>query len=98
MTTEERLAARPGGAALTFEHKGQRVGYFQGLDAYPTQPGKYRYMPYRGLGHFNMIEECARAGRAQCTFTAPNGTIGFVAKPAGEYGMIDVSEIVHANP
>ena len=81
------------GRALTFEFKGQHVGYFEAMDAYPSAPGKYRYMPYRGIGHLKMIEECARAGMARCTYAGAHGTMEFTVRTAGEYGMLEISEI-----
>ena len=86
------------GRPLTFEYKGQRVGYFEAIESYPTAPGKYRYMPYRAIGHLKMIEECARDGAARCTYTAKSGTIAFTVRTAGEYGLLEISEIAPASP
>jgi hypothetical protein len=94
-----RDGAREGlneGRPLTFEFGGQRVGYFEEIDAYPSAPGKYRYMPYRALGHLKMIEACARDGSARCTYTGASGTIGFIVRTAGEYGLLEISEIAPA--
>lgn len=82
---------------MTFEFKGQHVGYFEAIDAYPSAPGQYRYMPYRGIGHLKMIEECARAGMARCTYAGAYGTMEFTVRTAGEYGLLEISEIEAAN-
>ena len=94
-----RDSSRPAseGRALTFAFKGQHVGYFEEIDAYPSAPGRYHYMPYRGIGHLKMIEECARAGMARCTYAGAHGTMEFTARTAGEYGLLEISEIGAAN-
>jgi hypothetical protein len=84
------------GRPLTFEFNGQSVGYFEGIDAYPTTPGKFRYMPYRAIGHLKMIEACARDGSARCTYTGSSGPMACTVRTAGEYGLLDISEIAPA--
>ena len=36
-----------------FMFDGKPVGYFEEREL-PRVPGRYRYMPYRGLGHYEM--------------------------------------------
>ena len=36
------------------------VGYFESQS--PSSPGEYRYMPFRGLGHFRLVQALASSG------------------------------------
>jgi hypothetical protein len=78
---------------LVFEFDGDHVGCFEGIDGYPTTPGKYRYMPFRGPGHYEMREACARRGSARCSYRTAEGVVEFTARPANEYGALEISDI-----
>jgi hypothetical protein len=38
---------------LEFTFEGKPVGYFEESEC-PRVPGRYRYMPYRGIGHYEL--------------------------------------------
>lgn len=46
----------------------QVVGYFE--DQPPSSPGEYRYMPFRGPGHFLLGQELNRKGPQYCHYVA----------------------------
>lgn len=88
MTVEERRAP------LMFRFEGQPVGTFKGLDAFPTTPGKFRYDPFRGLGHLKMIEACQRHGFARCTYTSAKGTVELTVRTVDEYGVLEILNLL----
>jgi hypothetical protein len=73
-------------AKLDFLYGDMPVGHFTEGTAYPTVPGMYKYMPYRGLGHLRMGEELRRAGSAGCAYVGPEGRVTFLVRECPEYG------------
>src|SRR5437763_16613432 len=53
---------------LEFSYEGMPVGYFE-EERYPMAPRRYRYMPYRGPGHYEMQTARRAGGRPRCTFS-----------------------------
>jgi hypothetical protein len=43
------------------------VGYFE-RDQFPSEPGSYPYMPYRGIGHYRLIESLKSSGPQRCHY------------------------------
>jgi hypothetical protein len=58
-----------------------------------TATGRYRYMPYRGLGHLRLQEECRRSGSALCSYPGSDGLVTFVARAGAEYGILEIDEV-----
>jgi hypothetical protein len=88
--------ANPGSGAprqLVFSFAEGHVGYFEGIDAYPVAPGRYRYMPFRSLSHYKLGVECQLAGFARCSFAGPAGVVWFSVRATGEPGVLDVSDL-----
>lgn len=77
---------------LAFFFKRMAVGYFLDATAYPNAPGSYRYMPYRGLGHYEMGEELRRTGSASCTYPTEAGEVEFVIRGRPEYGVLVIDQ------
>lgn len=65
---------------LNFSFQGSPVGYFVDLDTYPSVPGRYKYMPFRGPGHLALRNECTRNGCAHCTYPVGDGVVSFVVR------------------
>jgi len=42
-------------STLAFKFRGLPAGYFDEA-TYPKEKGRYRYMPYRGPGHYEMMK------------------------------------------
>jgi hypothetical protein len=75
------------------------VGHFL-WDGYPTNPGRYRYDPYRGVGHL-LMKEALKRGTAECWFTDHERRFRLLitseefilGKPASQW-FVNVSEIL----
>jgi hypothetical protein len=78
---------------LDFSYDGNVVGHFLDVSAYPRATGRYRYMPYRSLGHLRFREECRRSGSARCSYPGPDGLVTFVARAGDEYGVLEIDDV-----
>jgi hypothetical protein len=78
---------------LDFCCDGLVAGYFIDMATYPTTPGRYRYVPYRGPGHLRLRQQFASAGFARCSWSAPDQQVAFVARSGGEYGFLLIEPI-----
>lgn len=75
---------------LEFSYEGMPVGCFE-EDRYPITPGRYRYVPYRGPGHFAM-QTARRAGaQPRCTFEAAGHVVSFTVVDCPEYGVLELT-------
>ena len=73
---------------LEFWFQGLPVGFFEEPE-YPRTSGRYRYMPYRGPGHYRMGQALAH-GPAQCSFKAGWRRRKFTVKSVPEYGVLEI--------
>lgn len=74
-----------------FFFNGMRVGFFEET-GFPTKPGRYRYMPYRSGGHYEM-HKSRRAGlQPRCTLYIDDRVISFVVVDCPEYGMLELAD------
>jgi hypothetical protein len=78
---------------LDFEYDGIPAGCFTEGGSYPSAPGAYRYMPYRGPGHLRMLDELRGAGFARCTCVGPEGRMTFVVRACPEYGLLVLDDV-----
>ena len=76
---------------LEFSFDGMPVGYFEELE-YPRIAGRYRYMPYRGPGHYYMFQATS-AGSARCSFAQSGARYEFVVVPSHEHGVLEIKSI-----
>jgi hypothetical protein len=76
---------------LEFEFNGMPVGCFEEPE-YPRQDGRYRYMPYRGPGHYQMGIELREKGIARCTYTIGSEQFSFAVLDSPEYGVLELGE------
>lgn len=74
-----------------FYFDGMEVGYFE-QDDYPTTDGKYRYMPYRGRGHYEMQTSLERGDEARCSYDAGGQHVTFVVRKCPEHGVLVLSD------
>jgi hypothetical protein len=81
---------------LEFSFHGMPVGYFEESD-YPRSGGCFRYMPYRGPGHYNMNKELAR-GPVQCSFNDGDSVYEFVVVSVPEYGVLLIEAVRRGQP
>lgn len=75
---------------LEFMFKGMLVGYFQEAE-YPRQDGRYHYMPYRGIGHYEMERERRSKGSAECHYDLGAERVSFTVLDCPAYGLLELS-------
>jgi hypothetical protein len=78
---------------LDFCFEGMVAGYFMDLAAYPSAPGRYRYVPYRSPGHLRLGQQFGAAGSARCNWSEPDQRVEFMARGGSEYGFLLVELI-----
>jgi len=76
---------------LEFSFDSLPVGCFEEPD-YPRSAGRYRYIPYRGAGHYNMGQALAR-GPVHCSFKDGDSVYEFVVVSVPEYGVLDIDVV-----
>jgi hypothetical protein len=81
---------------LEFSYEGMPVGYFE-EEGYPAAPGRYRYMPYRGPGHYEMQAALGAGARPRCTFSTNGRDVSFTVIDCPEYGVLELGEFDGAN-
>jgi hypothetical protein len=67
------------------------VGYFE--DQLPSSPGEYRYMPFRGPGHFRLVEALASSGSQRCYYLIEGKKQYFIVLKTSNHGVL----LVHAH-
>jgi hypothetical protein len=72
-------------AGLMF--KGMRVGFFLEAEK-PRHNGRYRYMPYRGPGHYQMQMQRREKGSARCYYDVGSKRVSFTVADCPEYGIL----------
>ena len=70
---------------------GMPVGYFEEM---PRSSGLYRYIPYRGSGHFDMWECHHSGGSPRCFYDTDTERVSFVVRDGPEYGVLDLDDFV----
>ena len=67
------------------------VGEFS--NGYPTVPGDFTYMPYRGPGHGQMQKTLMESGQTTCSFKKGNETftLTIIARP--KYRVLTASDL-----
>lgn len=80
---------------LNFYYEGNPVGYFED-DVIPTEPGAYRYMPFRSAGHLWMGQALGEGRTVFCTYSQGASTIRFqlIARHADRTLVLDNFSIV----
>jgi hypothetical protein len=68
------------------------VGYFE--DQLPLSPGQYHYMPFRGPGHFRLVQELARKGPQYCHYVVDGEARYFTVERIPTLHVLEVSELV----
>ena len=81
------MAAAP--HELEFSYEGMPVGVFKEA-GYPTTPGRYRYEPHRGPGHYEMSEALRAGSRPRCTFRTDDREVSYAFVDCPEYGVLEL--------
>ena len=74
---------------LEFFYRGMPVGIFR-EPVFPDAPGRYRYEPYRGPGHYELGQALRRGERCECTYEAVDPIVRFAVIATQIYGQIDL--------
>ena len=78
---------------LDFSFNGRTAGYFLELADYPTVPGRYRYMQYRSVGHYELGTAWQKAKSAVCTFVTAEGPVSIRTRFGGEPGTLYIDKV-----
>ena len=62
---------------LQFFVDSKPVGCFR-MRGYPTKPGRVRYMPYRGVGHFHLAQKLRAGESVNCWYKRKGKKTQFV--------------------
>jgi hypothetical protein len=81
----------PDPIAKTFYFCGQSVGYFEDAEL-PSKPGHYRYMPYRGVGHYRLMEALRKGEPQQCHYVVSGAKRQFTVMRWIEYGHLELAK------
>lgn len=76
---------------LIFYFENLPVGYFE-EGTYPTSPGIYGYMPYRGPGHYNLQVALKSASNLKCYYHQHGYVHSFYVVSCPKYGQLDITE------
>jgi hypothetical protein len=76
-----------------FLFDGSAVGYFED-GAYPRVAGRYRYMPYRGPGHYEMVTRLESGSGVSCYYDHDKGRVLFTVMRLVAYGLLDLDDFV----
>lgn len=74
-----------------FFFEGIAVGYFEEVSP-PRSPGSYRYMPYRGSGHYEMQTIRRAGGSPRCYYEADGFRVSFTVRDCPEYGVLELCD------
>jgi hypothetical protein len=74
-----------------FLFDGMPVGYFEEPEP-SCMPGLYRYMPYRGAGHYEMQTLRRKGGSPRCYYEADGVRTWFTVKDCPEYGVLELCD------
>ena len=77
--------------ATVFMFESLPVGSLEERD-YPRTPGQYRYMPFRGPGHYKMQTLLRKGGRPRCHYNDGKNVISFTVQGCPKYGVLDLCE------
>src|SRR5690606_15876347 len=72
-----------------FYFDGMAVGLFLESDG-PRIPGRYRYEPYRGPGHFDMQTICRAGGLPRCYYDIAAERVSFAVIDCPDYGVLQL--------
>src|SRR5690349_12973311 len=77
-----------------FYFRNMPVGHFVDPAAFPTAPGVYSYMPFRGPGHLEAYKASAETGSAWCSFRDGQSEVRFRARVDSFH--VEIREIIDA--
>ena len=85
-------AMAPPARPLEFSYEGRPAGCFED-GIYPTVAGRYRYEPYRSLGHLEMQTALRAGSRPRCTLSVNGHVVSFAVVDCPEHGVLELTEL-----
>ncbi len=82
---------------LEFFYEDMAVGYFEEPE-FPSRPGRYRYMPYRGPGHHKMQTARRSGERPKCYYCGTGIRVTFLVVDCPEYGVLELTDFATQPP
>ena len=79
------------GSNHTFMFSGMPVGYFEEHD-FPRAVGRYRYMPFRGPGHYEMQTQRRSGASPRCYYDTDDIRVSFTVRDCPEYGVLELCD------
>lgn len=76
---------------LIFYFARMPVGRFE-RGVYPTSDGQYRYMPFRGPGHYEMQTSLERGDEVRCSYNVGGQHVTFAVRECPEYGALVLAD------
>lgn len=73
-----------------FSYQDMPVGCFE-EESFPAAAGRFRYMPYRGPGHYEMQTALSAGSRPECSYREGNRIVSFVVVDCPEYGVLELA-------
>jgi hypothetical protein len=67
------------------------VGFFEEPDM-PRADGRFRYMPYRGVGHYTMQTQRRAGTNPRCYYDANDVRVAFSVRDCPEYGVLELCD------
>jgi len=68
------------------------VGIFEDTEG-PRTPGRYSYMPYRSVGHYQMITVLREGGHPRCFCDTEEEHVEFTVRAHRGYGLLEIGDI-----
>jgi hypothetical protein len=82
---------------LEFMFDDMPVGTFKEPDD-PRLPGRYKYEPYRGPGHYDMCRRLRAGEKARCYYDCDEARVSFFVNDIPEYGVLELSDFQVSQP
>lgn len=67
------------------------VGYFEEPE-FPNIDGSYRYMPFRGQGHYQLQVALREQGKARCSYESGDKRVEFNVRSCPQYGVLELTD------
>jgi hypothetical protein len=74
-----------------FKFDGMAVGFFGGAE-HPSAPGRYKYIPYRGPGHYEVQTRLRSGRKPRCYYDRDGVRVSFVVGECPEYGVLELGD------
>jgi hypothetical protein len=67
------------------------VGFFEETKM-PLAAGRFRYVPYRGPGHYKMQTQLRAGDNPNCYYDTKDAHVTFTVRDCPEYGVLELCD------